>query len=48
MKRRVTRLRWRKFVEIARIVTILILFIAYFVDNWDSVEKGAKEGWAAA
>ena len=48
MKRSEQRLRWRKLMAIARIVIILILFIAYVVDNWDSVEKGAKAGWAAA
>jgi len=48
MKRIEVRLRWRKLMEIARIVTLLILFNAYVVDNWDSVEKGAKAGWVAA
>ncbi len=39
---------WLAILAIAADVAGVILAIAYVVDNWDSVEKGAKEGWAAA
>jgi hypothetical protein len=30
------------------VILVFLRLIAYVVDNWDSVEKGFKDGWSAA